>query len=417
MKQLERWVGISLVNLAIVALLGMTLRAKLIFSIPFVNFKNTLHAHSHFAFGGWITLALLALITYQFLPRRESDKPVYKWLLGGILFNAVGMLVSFPFQGYAFFSILFSTLFIFVTYAFSWVFIRDLRTSKVTRSVRVLVISAMISMVLSSVGAFTLAYLLATESTNVFLYKDAIYTYLHLQYSGFFTLTVFALLFHQLKIDHRSIWRFSVVLVMSVIPALFMSYLWHNPNLGFRIVAFLGSALTVAALLLFFGTLKILRPSIPTLKPIVRRVGMIALIAFVFKMVFQALTIVPSLGTLVFANRPVIIGFLHLVLLAFISLYLLAHFIQSGLLSVNRLSSFAIWLFITGVLINEIVLFTQGLGFMLMMTNTITQWLLLVAAVALFVGALLIAYSKLTLNRPFQFNYSHTRLSNNYSQS
>jgi hypothetical protein len=61
-KQLEKWVGIALVNLSIVALLGVLLRCKQLFPLPFIQYKYLLHAHSHFAFGGWISLALLALM-------------------------------------------------------------------------------------------------------------------------------------------------------------------------------------------------------------------------------------------------------------------------------------------------------------------------------------------------------------------
>ena len=154
---LKLWTRIAIVNLMIVALLGLTMRAKLMFSMPFLNFKNILHAHSHFAFGGWVTLALLALMTWQLLPAERSSRPVYKWLMGGILVNAAGMLFSFPFQGYAFFSIFFSTLFIFVTYGYTYIFLKDLRRASISRPVKLLASGAVIYMALSSVGAFTLA--------------------------------------------------------------------------------------------------------------------------------------------------------------------------------------------------------------------------------------------------------------------
>ncbi len=388
---LKLWTRIAIVNLMIVALLGLTMRAKLMFSMPFLNFKNILHAHSHFAFGGWVTLALLALMTWQLLPAERSSRPVYKWLMGGILVNAAGMLFSFPFQGYAFFSIFFSTLFIFVTYGYTYIFLKDLRRASISRPVKLLASGAVIYMALSSVGAFTLAYLLASKSTNVFLYKDAVYTYLHLQYSGFFTMAVFALLFHKLKLDSMQAGWFAGTLHVSVIPSLFISYLWHNPSLIFQVIALVGALLIVLATVFFLVTLGRALPQFKALRPTVKGLLTIAMVSFLFKMIFQALTIVPSLGPMVFTNRPVIIGFLHLVLLAFITVYLLAHFIHSGLLELNGFSGFAIWLFLVGVIANELVLFTQGLGFMLMMTSAMTNWILLGAAGCLFAGALLLA--------------------------
>jgi len=61
MKQ-QGWINVALVNLVIVAGLGLLLRAKILFPLPLVDFRNTLHGHSHFAFSGWATLALLVLM-------------------------------------------------------------------------------------------------------------------------------------------------------------------------------------------------------------------------------------------------------------------------------------------------------------------------------------------------------------------
>lgn len=184
----NRWLKISLANLAIVALLGTILRTKILFSLPWIDFKNLLHAHSHFAFGGWITLCLFTLMVYEILPFRLYRKVKYKILLSGIFLSAAGMLFSFPFQGYGFYAIAFSTLFIFFTYGFSWIFVKDLLQARPGKAVRMLSIAALIFADLSSVGPFTLAYMMATHHVNLLLYKDSIYTYLHFQYNGFFTL-------------------------------------------------------------------------------------------------------------------------------------------------------------------------------------------------------------------------------------
>ncbi len=105
----NKWLTVSLINLAVVALLGVVLRSKILFPIPGIDFKNLLHAHSHFAFGGWITLCLLVLMTYEILPRQYSKKPVYKWLLTGVFLCAVGMLFTFHVPGVClfFYSILY----------------------------------------------------------------------------------------------------------------------------------------------------------------------------------------------------------------------------------------------------------------------------------------------------------------------
>jgi hypothetical protein len=395
MRPLRIWTRMALINLAIVAFLGLSLRGKIVFFMPFIDFKYLMHAHSHFAFGGWVTLVLLALMTYRILPESMYRKPVYQWLLGGIVVNAYGMLLSFPFQGYGFYSILFSTLFIFVTYGYTFVFVRDILRTAVSGPVKALATGAVSYMALSSVGAFTLAGLLATKSKNIILYKDAIYTYLHLQYNGFFTLALFAIILHYLKASDRRTRLFALLLNVSVIPSMFISYLWHHPHPATETIAIVGSMLAGAAAIVFLSAMYLNKGLYTALKPVARGVLSIAMAAFVLKMIFQALTIIPSLGALVFYNRPVIIGFLHLVLLGFVTLGLLSFFVQTGLLDSRRRSRFGLWLFVGGVVLNELVLFLQGLGFMLMLSSAISNWLLLTAAAILFTGALLMA-----LHRP-----------------
>src|SRR6188474_1235190 len=103
--------GCAFVNLFIVASLGLFLR-----SFPFISsfpleYKNILHGHSHFAFGGWVMPALLGLLIKCF-PELKERIAYRHWrnISFLLLFSAYGMLLSFPLQGYRVVSILFSTL-------------------------------------------------------------------------------------------------------------------------------------------------------------------------------------------------------------------------------------------------------------------------------------------------------------------
>ncbi|GEP98738.1 hypothetical protein CCY01nite_49980 [Chitinophaga cymbidii] len=360
--QLNRWTGITLINLFVVAVLGVLLRSVQLFPIPFVEYKFVLHAHSHFAFGGWVTLALAAWMTGELLVHR----PVYKWWLSGLLLTSVGMLLSFPFQGYGPVSIPFSMLFITCTYGFAYTFIKDLRHAAVSRSVRLLVKGALGFLVLSSLGPFTLAILMATGTHNPVLYNDAIYGYLHLQYSGFFTPAIFALLFHRYKVDNR---QFVNWLLLSVLPTVCLTWLWHAPGIIVYIIAMVGSVLLIGGLTPF---MRMRIAGLPWL-------AKVALGCFVLKQVLQACTVIPGVGDFVFFNRPVIIGYLHLVLLGFVTLYLLSHFrLPAG----NGMA-----VFVAGVVMNEVALFAQGLRY-----NNVYPWLLLAASVLLAVGALLLCH-------------------------
>ncbi len=395
------WIGIALINLVVVAILGLVLRSKILFPLPFIDFKNTLHAHSHYAFGGWVTLALLTLLTYEVLPPSMTRKRVYRWLLAGILLNAVGMLISFPLQGYGLYSILFSTLFIFVTYGYGYVFIKDVLKTKNSRTIKLLSIASIVYLVISSVGPFTLAWLLASKSGNAFLYRDSIYTYLHLQYNGFFTLAILALFFNRIEhlMNKRSAkmsYRFAHILNFTVLPSMFLNYLWHYPNTVYRILALAGSISLLVCIIYFLATAWSVRYIFKKNIKAVKIIGITAMSAFVLKMAMQAFTIFPALGSLVFANRPMIIAFLHLVLLGFVSLYLITHFLYAGYMQMNKRSTIAAYVFATAVVANELVLFMQGTGVMFMTNSRMYNWLLWGTGIWLVVGSAMMARSYYT---------------------
>ncbi len=399
------WITLSLLNLCIVALLGVTLRSKILFPLRFIDFKNVLHAHSHFAFGGWITIVLLTLMIYEILPDHFSNKKGYQWLLLGLLLNAAGMLISFLCQGYAFFSIMFSTLFILVTYAFSFLFIRDIVRVKAEMTVRILSISAIACLSISSVGPFTLAYIMASHSGNSLLYRDSIYTYLHFQYNGFFTLSVFALFFNVLykNFDKRQLRRarqFAWLISISVIPTLFISYLFHFVNSGIRTMAVIGSISILITIILLISTLQSIKDHLKAIPSFARNAGLLSIIAFLLKSLLQIGTIIPSLGKLVYGDRAIIVGYLHLVLLGFITLYILAHLLYTGNLnSASLLTRVAVITFAGGVIANEVILMVQGFGNMFMVSNSFYASLLWIVSIWLLCGALLIIISKLKYNK------------------
>lgn len=397
-KTRNTWLAISLVNLCIVALLGLLLRSKILFSIPGIDFKNLLHAHSHFAFGGWITLCLLTLMTYEILPADFSLNKKYKIGLIALLAAAAGMLFSFPFQGYGFVSIFFSTLFIFASYYYSWIFLIDLFKIKAHKAIVILCFVALASLCISSVGPFTLA----THSVNTLLYRDAIYTYLHLQYNGFFTLAVFALLFNYLskslsEAALQQLRRFAVILSISVLPTLCLSYLWHFTNIFVKTFAIIGCITLLFAIAQFVIAMMSAKSVIQSLSLFTRKIGLLAMIAFVIKTMVQIGLIFPIIGNKVFGDRAMIIAYLHLVMLGFITLFLLAYLTELGVLAPTRRTvRFSIVTFTTAVVANEIILTFQGLSAMFMISSTIYPLLLWLAAIGLFLGALLIARNALS---------------------
>src|SRR5215208_5880092 len=84
----------SIFNLFLVALLGIILRGCSFISLPF-DYKNLLHGHSHFAFGGWV-MPILVWMIVQYFPELVNRIAFSHWrnIILMILLSAYGMLVS-----------------------------------------------------------------------------------------------------------------------------------------------------------------------------------------------------------------------------------------------------------------------------------------------------------------------------------
>jgi hypothetical protein len=394
------WIDLTIVNLCTVAFLGMILRSKILFSLPLINYANLLESHEHFAFSGWLTLALMILMVSELLHDSPKNKLFYQWMFGGVLLTSWCMLFTFYFNGNGSFSNSISAVFIFFTYSFGWIFIKDIRKTKVSKTVLLLSVAAIVCLIISSIGPFALAYLFASKSLNVILYRDALFTFLHFQYNGFFTLSVLALLFNKLEsrvtLSHQKyIYCFSILLCISIIPTLFLSYLWQDPNNLLRFVATAGSILVFASfigLIIVAITLRKIRDEIT---PITRFIGFLSMSAFALKMFLQSFTIFPSVGNAVFGDRPMIIGFLHLVFLGFVTLFILAYYTQRGMLNIKSMQTkFALVVFTAGVVLNEVVLMGQGLGAMFFRSNQLFPLFLWAISILLFTGTLLLAIAR-----------------------
>ena len=396
MKNKNCWADLSIFNLCIVAFLGFILRSKILFPLPGINYINLLDAHSHFAFGGWVTLALLFLMMDELLPGSLIRKPVYRWLFIGVVLSSFGMLFTMYFNNKSILAGFFSSLFILITYFFGWTFIKDIRKTAVSKTVRLLSVSAVVSLILSSAGPITLIYMHSIKSLPAIFFRDALYVYLHFQYNGFFTFAVFALLFHKLypKISiktRQNFYWFSVLLCVSVIPSLFLSFLWQDPDNLFRTIGVTGSILIFVTVVWFIiSGLPLLKYSKMTL-PAVHYILFLSTGAFILKMFLQSFTIFPSVGNAVFGDRPVIIGYLHLVFLGFASPFILAYYVQKNLLNSKiKLTGYAIIIFMLGVVCNEITLMLQGLGAMFLKSSYLFSWLLWAISILLMTGAVLI---------------------------
>jgi hypothetical protein len=397
----HKWIDLSILNLCIVSFLGLILRSKIVFAIPFINYNHLLEAHSHFTFGGWVTFVLMALFINELLPISVSRKPKYQWLLGSIATCAWGMLIIFAVQGFSTFSISLSLCFVLLTYIFGIIFIRDLFKVKLAPCVKILAISSIGYLILSSAGVIIITYIYFTRSFDAIFYRDALFTYLHFQYNGFFTLAIFALLFN--LIDKRTsvkaksnIYRFSLILCISIIPSLFLSYLWQDPNRWLRIIAIIGSILLLVCCYLFLKSSLSLRAIYKEENQALRILVVLSMGSFLLKIFLQSFTIFPVIGDAIFGNRPIIMGFLHLVFLGFVTIFILAYFIKKDLLNIKiKWTGIAAIVFAVAVILNEVFLISQGFAAIFTSANNVFPWLLWTTGALLFLGSVLIAIARI----------------------
>lgn len=348
----QRLLLLSFVNLLGVSLLGVLLRTfPFLTSFP-LSYKNVLHGHSHFAFTGWMMLVLFVLLMKGFPLLRE--KIAYRhWrntaLL--ILLSAYGMLVAFPLQGYKAVSISFSTLAIVATVYLTVVVNRALATLPATTSHR-FVKWGLLYACLSSLGPFALGPLMAMGKSGSALYFDAIYFYLHFQYNGFFAFFVFAFLYRLLEKKGSTAHGKKVFLLLNtaLFPAYALSILWHQPSVLFNWIGGAAALLQLAAVFyLLKGIIKAgwNKSFLLTL----------SLSALVLKSLLQVFSAFPVVAQWAYEQRNLVIAYLHLVLLGFVTV-----FVFSRVLPKSKFSMTGLGLFLFSFFTTESLLVLQAAG-------------------------------------------------------
>lgn len=391
---IQKWIKISFINLLIVALLGVIMRYKIAYSLPFIEQKNFLHAHSHFAFTGWITQALITLmIAYLAKHSAENIFKKYKWLLLANLIAAYGMLFSFPWEGYGIVSITFSTLSIFVSYAFAFIFWKDLNKIKEKSVSSYWFKAALVFNVISSFGAFFLSYMMANKIQHPNWFLASTYYFLHFQYNGWFFFACMGLLNEQLKfnialsLQKNIFWLFA----FACIPAYFLSALWLPIPAWVYIVVVLAAAAQLIGWILMVKTIVYNKPAVfQNLPGKTKWLFILPAIALSIKLLLQLGSTIPFLSRLAFGFRPVVIGYLHLMFLGVISLFIIGYCNMNKFIITGKAGNTGILIFVSGIILNEIFLMIQGLSYMNYITVPYINELLLGAAIFMFGGILLL---------------------------
>ena len=382
--------------LFLVALIGTGLRSIAYFPLPF-EYPNLVHAHSHTAFQGWVYLIMMLLLCKSYLGKdqlKAGRYPLQFKLSAGIV---VGVLISFSLQGYALYSILFSTLFQLLNYWFIYRFLQDTRrlSSNTQTPISLSFVKTGLWLgLLSTLFPFGIGILSAKGLAGTEAYHSLVYSFLHFQYNGWFLFVVLGLFFNfleknQVNFGEKYAKRFYQFMSLAIIPATSLSLLGMEFANYLSVFAYLSAFLLAVA---FYFFIKSLNASI--WKLLQQKSGWLQfyllafLLSFSLKMMLQSLSVLPFFESYAFFNKSIIIAYLHLSLIGSISCLLLAQMIEWKFLALDGFVKIGSSLLLAGFFTSELLLVLGGMGIFH------NQLALITASAAMALGILLMILSK-----------------------
>jgi hypothetical protein len=349
--------GFAWAFLVIATAFGLLLRLHTLWPLGALNPAYVLHAHSHTAFLGWVYNAFFALALHL-LVRPEDQRSFHRLFLVTQI-ATVGMLVTFPFQGYARESIAFSTLHVACQAVFAW---KLLRRNQAPPVARLALRWAFAFMLLSAAGPLALGPMAATGMRGSTWYSLAIYFYLHFQYNGWFVFFLLALLMlprgeRTNDVNAPAARRAVHWLAGGCVLTVMLSALWINPPRWVANVGVLGAGAQLIGAAYLVTALRRSRP-VEGAAAVGAWLARVAAAGFALKLLLQFLAGWPGIAALA-SQRMVIIGFLHLVFLGVVTPMLLGWAVQAGWLRIRGLVTVGLGLLLGGALVTELLLFWQ----------------------------------------------------------
>lgn len=371
MRKNKIWLRTALINFIIAAGIGALLRYAFINEISWLKFKNFLHAHSHVAMLGWVYLALYSFLIGTFLKEARANARAYRILFWLTQLSVVGMLISFPIQGYASFSTSFSTLHIILSYVFCFRFLKDMRQDNVGRPYSYRFVKTALSfMLLSTLGLWIIGPVILAGLKNSAFYYASVQFYLHFQFNGWFVFSILGLFFKKLEdrkivLPQKPMKYFFIFLIISTFLTYALAVAWSTPLNIIFLANSVGVSVQLIAIIFFAGIIMHLKKQLPGLfRPWSFILLKLAFAAFLIKVVVQTSIAIPYVATIAYTIHNYVIGFIHLVLLGVVSTFLLGFAIQSQLFSISRsISKLGLVIFFLGFLLSETILFGQGTMF------------------------------------------------------
>jgi hypothetical protein len=380
-KWIEFWVTTAFLYIFIVGVLGLAMRSLLLTNLP-LPFHNILHAHSHTALLGWA----FVMATQGLLNHLGIEKFVQlKWYIITYTFSIVGMFVAFLYQSYGAISIAFSTLFVFTSYLF---FYRLWKLFDGKSVIDTLWKSSIGWFYLSTFGVWCLGPSSAILGKEHWLYNLSIQFFLHFQINGWLLFVVLAILLKYVKKEFLPTKNTVYLLNVSLVLTFGLNIYWVNQHSFFYILNAVGILLQLAVYLKFAQIIWKYSPL--QISKIMQLILRMVLLALVVKGIIQGATLFPNYSLILQSNRFLIIAFIHLILLGFVSFGFIYISIQEKILPANKGVYIGLGLWMLGFVVTEAI--TAALGYGYSFSYSI-QWLWLFSFVML-IGISVLFYQR-----------------------
>jgi len=352
----------ALFYFVLAAILGCLLRFFRVYDIP-VTYKFIVHAHSHIALLGWVYLALTTLFYKLYLSDALVQKE-YRRIFWFTQVTLLGMLLTFPFQGYAVFSIVFSTLFLIASYWFSWFFFKNtLIKHKHNQSLK-FAKTALVYLLIASIGPWALGGIMNTLGTESVWYRLAIYFYLHFLYNGWMLMGLVAVFLYILEkqgvlIPNRSfgklLWGFN----LGILFTFFLSTLFTQPFAVFYVIGGLGALLQLWAfyvLMDFLIGIKLKKENL--FSQFYHNSLLLVGVLLVVKMILQLLSSLPYFADLAVTYLDFTIGYLHWTFLGVVTISLVVFLDYFKLIQLNTKM---FYVYVSGFVLTESLIFYKAI--------------------------------------------------------
>lgn len=389
------WLKFSVFNFFLVALLGVIMRYKILYSFPFLDQKHLQDAHSHFAFYGWITNVLYVLIMHYISKVNPLVKlRKYEYLIVINLAASFAMLGTFIYGGYFWASIAASTAALLTSFVFCYFFIRD--SMKIQDASKIWFLAGLFFAVISSAGVFNLAYMMSSKNINQDLYLASEYYFLHFQYNGFFIFSCIGLLLYSMKeagspISERKNKLLFWLMFLGCFIGVGLSVLWMKlPAVVFTMIVIATLGQTAGAVMIYDFVKKSWTNLVVKWSPMHRFVLLFVGFAFAVKIALQLGSNIPAVNQFAFGFRNVVIAYLHLVLLMCIATFLVNEILATNFFTISKPLLLGLKLFLLGIFLNEFLLGLMGIFSIKYISIPYANHFLLYISLLIFIALLLI---------------------------